>query len=389
LFLLQGCWPFPFGQARRGKYSHPEPPYTYTLADSLSQQRIRLQGFHRLVPDSMPPQARRWKAHNNVDLAWHNGWYYLAYRNAATHFPGLRVQLQVVRSPDFRQWEYVGTLSHRADLREPRFLVLHDTLRLYYFQGGCNRFQFQPVAFWQTMVAADSLRTPRTIDTLAGWVPWRLRTYQGGALLSAYDGRSIYRNLHQAQVRLWYTREGTRFVPVSDSAQARGEGAEEGEFLFDTTGNLWATVRYEGFGAGIAFAHRDSIARWDILRQTDKYDSALLFQHRGSIYLIARRDPARTFERTDRGHRNNMLRYSCSPKRTALYRLDTRTRRMVYLGDLPGRGDTAFAGLIPHPTQPNTYMVVNYSNNVNGPDRWWLRGQLGKTYLYAFELVFE
>jgi hypothetical protein len=57
--------------------------------------------------------------------------------------------------------------------------------------------------------------------------------------------------------------------------------------------------------------------------------------------------------------------------------------------DLPGRGDTAFAGIAPVAGEPNRYLLVNYSNNPNGKDYWWFKGQLKPTLVYSILLDFE
>ncbi|HBP23646.1 MAG TPA: hypothetical protein DEA08_38450, partial [Planctomycetes bacterium] len=69
-----------------------------------------------------------------------------------------------------------------------------------------------------------------------------------------------------------------------------------------------------------------------------------------------------------------------------LYRLDLERRAPTPLFDLPSRGDTAFAGAVR--LGENRWWLVNYSSPREGPDLPWLAGQVGRTHLYAGELVF-
>jgi hypothetical protein len=318
----------------------------------------------------------------------YGGYTYIAYRNAAYHFPTSRCQLLVFRSADRQHWQHIHTIRQEGDLREPRFMVWNNRLWLYWFEGGGSMFHFRPRHLWASWLGPDDAWAHPHPTNLGGYVPWRLRVHQGQPLLSAYYGRIYARGAAtRAEVRLYTTPDGLHWAPLTDQPQAQGNACEEGEFVLTETGELWATVRYEGFGAGVAHAPAGRPGEWEITRVPHKYDSALLFTHGPHVYLIARWEPNPRFG-NGRGHRANLVRYSCSPKRTALYRLDAATRQFVPLGLLPGHGDTAFAALVPTPGNPRRYWVVNYSSALTSPDYWWLKGQLKPTFLYAFELEF-
>ena len=48
--------------------------------------------------------------------------------------------------------------------------------------------------------------------------------------------------------------------------------------------------------------------------------------------------------------------------------------------DLEGTGDTAFPALIEN--EDGTFTLMNYSSDLAKRSKNWIRGQLGKTYIY-------
>ena len=124
-----------------------------------------------------------------------------------------------------------------------------------------------------------------------------------------------------------------------------------------------------------------------------KFDSPLMFWHDGEAYLIARRNVSYTgnydlLRRTlDRTAQTVMyqLDYRNRPKRCSLWRYDQATDRIVFVLDLPSRGDTCFPSMIQSGT-PGDLVVYNYSSDVDGPDVPWGTGQEGPTYIYRHVL---
>ena len=80
--------------------------------------------------------------------------------------------------------------------------------------------------------------------------------------------------------------------------------------------------------------------------------------------------------------------YSFRPKTTALYRIDTQQRSVVYLQDLPGAGDTSFPSV--RRTGTHTYLMANYTSPLDDPDITWLAGQTSTrgTQLYFATFTF-
>src|SRR5688572_29807032 len=100
-----------------------------------------------VVPnDTMPPGVVSQPAHNNLDIAWHRGRLYFAFRTAPTHFADPTVVLYVVSTSDQRTWTLETSFTMEKDLREPRFLTLGDKLFLYFARLQGVRFTFVPEA---------------------------------------------------------------------------------------------------------------------------------------------------------------------------------------------------------------------------------------------------
>ena len=83
----------------------------------------------------------------------------------------------------------------------------------------------------------------------------------------------------------------------------------------------------------------------------------------------------------------NLIRYSITRKVTSLFKLNKSDLTMSLVTDFPSTGDNAYAGI--SKLDDNNYLLMNYSSNINGPKKNWIRGQLGKTYIYWTKLKFE
>lgn len=357
----------------------------------------------------MPAKLKIKKSNNNTDLAYFDGYYYLAFRTGPSHFPSKKVRIHILKSKDLNKWEKDSSFFLAKDLREPRFAVYRDSLYFYYFDGSGSMFSFKPVHCWVSAKGPNGHWTKaQTIPGLNGFVPWRLRQRKDTLYLSAYYGVGLYRYEHQGNLRLFWTVDGRNFKPISRFPQVSTKGAEEGEFDFDAQGNLWATVRLEGSGAYVAYAHRDSLAHWHTYFTKYKYDSALMLDHQGRKFVIARQHLRKTPRKlrkrgykdrymhaeatsvehpTKKQRRKNLKRYSLSYKRTALYYLNSKTMTLDFVQAFPSTGDNAFAAALA--LDENRFYVVNYSSNINKRDKKWIWGQLGRTYIYETILDFS
>ena len=174
-------------------------------------------------------------------------------------------------------------------------------------------------------------------------------------------------------------------------------GAGETDVAIDGDGELWAIARNEGgergrFGSLICSAPAGDLTDWTCTDDPRKFDSPLVFSHRGEIWLLARRQVAND-GRFDLGltapRDAQFLAYEAAywitPKRLALWKLDRSTRTVNWVADIPSRGDTAFPGIVW--TGPDNIEVYNYSSPIHGDDLPWVAGQLGPTNIYVTEIT--
>jgi len=360
----------------------------------LFAQTITFDDWKNLTTSGkLPPECELQRSNNNLDLIKFNGLYYLVFRTAPTHFASKKSTMYVVSSPDLETWKYETKIAPGCDLREPKFAVYHDTLNLYFFTSGTNFFKFEPHQLMVCRTVGGGFWTTSQSVNMDGFVPWRVRERKDTLYLSAYYGKNLYNGGHKSNLRLFYSTDALNWKPISVEPQVDILSAEEGEFIFDKSGNLFATVRLEGTGALICSADGKCLYNWKKIRLKTKFDSALLFTHKDDIYLISRRsldgDIDKLKNRTNETKRRarNLIRYSITRKVTALYKLDKKNLSVTHILDFPSTGDTAFPGI--SQLDENNYVLMNYSSDIHGKKKSWIRGQLGKTYLYWTKLHFS
>ncbi|MCH2021866.1 MAG: hypothetical protein MK207_05245 [Saprospiraceae bacterium] len=363
-----------------------------TSFNLCAQDSIYTLGWHQLIPSTnLPKEFNIRNSNNNLDIIKYKKRYYVAFRTAPTHFASKKTMTYIMSSLDFENWRYENEFYVGADMREPRFVIFKDCLYFYFFEGGKNMFRFQPKHIWMSSTFGNGKWSVKQNTGLNGYVPWRFKSHNDKIYLSAYYGIDLYKNKHKAELRLFTSHDGLSFTPISKEAQITTKGAEEGEFVFDNEGNLWATIRLEGSGSYIVFASKDSLHIWQHWFSKHKYDSALMFEHNDEIYVIARRHikgPATDVEIPSAAQRrNNLIKYSFSKKYTAIYKLDKKNYCLNHLFDFPSTGDNAFPGIAK--IDNNSYYLLNYSSDIHKKEKNWITGQFGKTFIYSTILTFK
>ena len=357
-------------------------------------QKLKFGEWKNLTTSGkLPAQCKLMHSNNNLDLVKYKGKYYLAFRTAPTHYASKKVKLYIVSSYDLDTWEYETEVALDRDIREPRFAVYHDTLNLYFFTGGQSIFSFEPRQLLMCRSIGSHYWNQPITTNLDGFVPWRFRERNDTLYMSAYYGRNLYNSQHKSDLRLFYTTSATSFQRFSVDPQIDASHAEEGEFIFDKKGDLFATVRLESSGALICKADKANIGKWHQVGSKYKYDSALLFDHDDDLYLVSRRNKDGEMNRysdsvlTKRQQIHNMVRYWFTKKVTSVFKLNKQKLSLSLVSDLPSTGDNAFPGIVK--IDENNYVLMNYSSNINGRRKIWFTGQLGRTYIYMTKLTFE
>ncbi len=359
-----------------------------------------------VVPDaaSMPAGVVSQTSHNNLDIVWHRGRLFFAFRTAPSHFADEAVVLYVVSTTDQETWTLEAKIALGKDLREPRFLTLGGRLLLYFARLGEVTFTFKPEAMMMIeQQAGCSWTDPVEVSPVGqpGFIPWRAREIDGkGYLIGYVGGENIY-ELGEGGIEVHWleTTDGRTFAPVVPGKSVVLEGGiSETDWAFLDDGGVVAVARNEagdedGFGSKICRAGAGALGDWTCAPDPRKYDSPLVFRHGADVYLVARRQVANDgnydlglddLPLADRAV-EYQKEYWGTPKRCALWRVDPALLTVEHLLDLPSNGDTCFASAVR--LNDAQYLVYNYTSPLDDPDLGWRDGQFGETYIYRLTLT--
>lgn len=357
-----------------------------------------------VVPSARLPKGLKVDhANNNLDVVVHDGRHYLAFRTAPTHFASDKTKLYVVsRRPTEADWRFEAEFALGADLREPRFLSYKGRLVLYFAKLGGSAFGFEPEKMLRSELKAGRFSKPEPVFE-PGFIPWRIKVHNGKALMVGYrGGEATYSVFYKAiDIYLLTSDDGLDWRPLDPKHPVvYSGGGSEADIAFDRGGNLYAVVRNEsgdlnGFGSQVCFAKKGALSHWQCKADARKFDSPLLLESDGEIYLVARRNLARMGEfDLNRPWPAFVLRkianladYSLQRKRCAIWHLNQRELKIRHLVDLPSAGDTCFPSAIRQ--SERVFEVYNYTSPLDtGRDPVWIVGQLGRTLIYRSVVTF-
>lgn len=351
--------------------------------------------------ETLPAEVTSQPSHNNLDIAWHQGRLFFAFRTAPNHFASAETRLYVVSTADHVGWRYEGAFHVGRDLREPRFLSLGGELHLYYALLGTDPRTFDPGGSERVTWRGPGMWSDPVAVFADGFIPWRIKVVDGVAYLLGYTGGGgIYNGEDDAPVEVHWLRsvDGSSWSPVVEGQPVvhRG-GVSETDFAFLPDGGVVAVGRNEKgqdgrFGSRVCRADAATPGEWRCADDPRKYDSPLVFAHGEQVWLIARRNV------TEDGHYDLEMdltpaqewatyqaAYWMKPKRCALWRVDPEALKVTHVLDLPSAGDTCFPSAVP--TGPGQYLVYNYSSDFGDPDQTWLYGQNHPTFIYRTTLT--
>lgn len=378
--------------------------FVLTAAIPAAAEKPVQSDFEIVVPSgNLPAEVTPQHSNNNLDVVRHDGRVFFAFRTGPTHFASDKVVMYVLSSADQRKWDFEASFFRATDLREPRFLSWNGKLFLYFAVLGKRQMDFEP----QGMMVSEYLSPGKWSEPEwfleKGFIPWRTKTIDGKPYMLAYrGGENIYDFMKSSYEELHWltTRDGRKWeAVVPGKPMVYKGGCSETDFAFLDDGGLVAVCRNElgdqdGFGSKICRAEAEALADWKCKRDFKKYDSPLVFKHGGGVYLVGRRNISKSGKfdlkegkRTDpRSGLSYQADYWRRPKRCSLWRVDPDKLEVTFIDDLPSKGDTCFASVIP--MSENQYMLYNYTSPVDGPDVSWNNGQLGKTLIYRILLTF-
>ncbi len=349
------------------------------------------------LPQGVEPQ----NSNNNVCIAIFNHRLFLAFRTGPTHFASKKTGIHVMSSADGKEWRKEMEIFNGQDFREPFLIPINGKLHFYTFGAGTKMTAFEPQFIDHfTSDGNGSWSEPEKVLNL-GEVHWSIKNRNGSTFMTSYTG-SHYEVKGPSKVRLFFkqTDDGVNWKTVNDTGAVYFGGVSETAWEFDRDKNLWAVTRLEdgdnsGFGSHVAFAKADDLGNWEFPADADPrcFMSPKMFRHGDDLYLIGRRQlgkkPFGKVKRTKKmstQRKGNWVGYSLSPKTTALFKINKETRKVEWVMDLPGAGDTAFPSILR--LDKHRFLFANYTSPINHQKRDWLMGQLGKTSIYLQLITF-
>ncbi|MBC7387002.1 MAG: hypothetical protein H7301_12685 [Cryobacterium sp.] len=357
-----------------------------------------------IIPaQNLPPTFHLEKSNNCVTIAKHQGRLFTAWRSAPTHFASDQTKMFIMSSPnEGKTWDEEKIISLGSDVREPSLVSFRGKLIFSFFQGEANPFTFAPRRMLRTIRDEKGSWSDLSAFGPPGEVPWEMKVFQNQLYMTSYSGDHYSAGMSNIEVHFNVSKDGMVWRPANEKIPVvyRG-GVSEVGFDFSDDGTLWAITRNEdgdssGWGSHVVSSGHHGIDAWEFPKRSDpaRFDSPRMFRHRGDLYVIARRNLAGAF---DRGFAFlpvvirkwvNLVYYSFTLKRTALYRLDRATRQMVWLFDFPSAGDNAFPSIVQ--TGADEFLVANYSSPILQKDDSWITGQLSSrgTGIYLVRLNF-
>lgn len=348
------------------------------------------------LPDGVNVQD----ANNNLDIAWFRGRLFFAFRTAPDHFASHLVEMYIVSTADQKTWTLERKIYMEKDLREPRFLTIGDELYMYFAVLSDRRLTFVPLATMMTKYDGPCEWSEPEEVLEPGFIPWRGREIDGTSYVIGYlGGEDIYSMEGGLGVHLLKTEDGKTFSPAAgDDGVVMVGGASETDFAVLDDGTLVAVARNEAgengeWGSKICRAEAGAWEDWTCKYDKKKYDSPLVFEHRNDVYLIGRRHVTESgnfdLELDDLSESDQLTKYQAqywsAPKRCSLWKVDPTALNVELVLDLPSKGDTCFASVVP--LNERQYLVYNYSSPPDGEDYDWIDGQLNPTIIYRLTLT--
>jgi hypothetical protein len=360
-----------------------------------------ISGRRRVVPGpGLPDGLTVLASNNNLDVTWHAGRLFFAWRTAPVHFAHPEARIHVVVSDDLgATWKHETTLGYGRDVREPRFVEWRGGLHLYMFTAGVEGHRFHPDRVQLTVRSETGQWSEPVAVSEPDTVVWRVRPLADQLVMSVYRYASSLYTTHPQplSVELWASDDGYAWDHLDPEYPVSHVGGAEAEFLPLPDGTVVVTIRKEGpdggWGSDICRSEPGHPARWSTVASIPrKLDSPLLFESGGRPYLIARRAPW-FGGRFDLGlrhgsplHRTRLYQgiYWATPKRSTLWAVDPDALTVTPLADLGGVGDTSFGAQVP--LGNGRHLVFDYSSARFPSWRPWIVGQLRPTEIYAVEV---
>jgi hypothetical protein len=326
--------------------------------------------------------------------------FYLAFRSAPSHFPSRLASIHIFstqNTQDFTNWQPEHSLADDLDIRDPHFLQFKGDLYLFFISHSNGLFNHEPEHIHYIKKTTHGWSAPSKLPIHKSGF-WNIKAHEGRIYMSIYTRNGAGKQKTRRHLQFIVSYNLSDWEIVYDSPLAREKlgwyQTSEAAFAFDNQGAIFGTIRsviYPNLNFSIPENHSQE---WKLKVDRFKCDGPNLFQHNGQSFLVGRRSlyhrlpsqPYRLFHNLRKAI--NVMRYSLSRKRTAIYRFDPHKLEIRHISDLPSHGDTGYSSVAR--LEDNKYLLIYYSSDIkDGKDLNWLRGQVGRTKLYASILTID
>jgi hypothetical protein len=359
-----------------------------------------------VVPsDGLPSEVKVDASNANLSVAPFQGRIFLVFRTAKWQIADDNARLYVVSSADQVHWRFEGVFTYNRDLREPRLLVWHGHLYLYFALLGSNAAAFEPGRTLGTQWQAPGKWTkPKRIIPIDDFIAWSVKLHQGRPYMLGYTGGggTFQPNPPPKYVYWLTTADGFNWHPVNAAHPIVYTGqCGETDFAFlPADGSMVTACQTEevdslGWCAKVCTAPAAATWQWTCRGDPRRLDSPFVFVDSGNVYVIARRQPnfggdydlhLPTLPDIDAQFAAYDAAYAATTKRCALWSIDPATRTFAPLVDVPGTGDTCYPSIIEQPN--NHYLVYKYTSPLDTDPPWGTALTVGRTLIYRHTLSF-
>jgi hypothetical protein len=375
-----------------------------TCAPAVAQAAPRVSPPTTVVPSAgLPKRVSVDRSNANLAIVRYRGRLYLVFRTAKWQIADDNGALYVISTRDQRHWRYEGKFTYGRDLREPRFLVYHHRLFLYFALLGSNPAAFEPGGLRVTRLLSPGHWTKPKHILQDDFIAWAVKRHDGRAYMSGYTGGggTFTPNPPPKHVYWLTSADGVHWHPVDPDKPVvyRGQCGET-DMAWRPGGGLVTACQTEevdklGWGAKICTAPARNTADWTCRGDPRRLDSPFVFVHRGHVYVIARRqpnfggnydlgyselDPNAQFAAYDGA-------YASTTKRCSLWSIDPVKRTFAPVMDVPGWGDTCYPEMIRE--GHGRWLLYNYTTPLDGTDEPWITAlTYDPTVIYRSTLSF-
>lgn len=309
-FLSDGVHPDAIAQSAMASFI-AKHVLSYLGVDNFPD--IELVGFIKVYEDG--------KHNAFTDLVKWEGEYYIAFRNASSHFNPAKAdgRIFIMKSEDLENWTKVGDIHVEGwDNRDPKLYVFNDKLYLFTQSWSPEDKTHRTFMFY----TQDGSNWIGPYDC-GEYVYWRPRYFAGYTYVAAYRG---WKEGEEGEVHLLKSKDCINWKLVT--IMAKGDYVNETDILFTHNEVIAFSRRERGARTTLMLMSKYPFIEWSLKELSEVVQSPAILKHRGTTLLAGR-------------YVDKELK---KPSKTALFTFANNDIKLIY--EFPSGGDNAYPGLL-------------------------------------------